>query len=430
MDIENLKTTVIKALGAVITWIGALLPDKLRQFLGRAHKISADKVLWIWALVMIAGLVCFKLISGNLPGITTTLVYAQWWEDDLNPQILQELAAEFEAQNPGVLVQLEKLSWPEIQDLLELDEDGKKKQGAPDIFSIDPYAVYDPAGDTVPTSVISFINPLFYNIELIQAAGFDRPPKNQTEFASYAQRIAQGNGVYGAGLALGGSDPHSVSRHLLSWIWSVIGTPDGSEPLKFNSKEIITVLNFLNQLKPSLYPSPFVVSEDDLLNAFIEGKVGMMIGSVADVRILKERMNVPFGITTVPGTDSYQRKPVFSLAVWYAGINQHTDYPEEAQKFIDFLKEKAGIIAAAAYAVPGDGRRNPELSRDDAYYAKAFDMYEAGEMVRELYGSAEAARLNSIIGDEIKRMFDGIHNPEETANAIQERWERLQETLQ
>jgi multiple sugar transport system substrate-binding protein len=419
------------------TWFGGLLPEKLHKFFGTLHRISAGKVLWIWALAMIAGLFIFKLASGNLPGMSTTLVFAQWWEDELEEQTLSDLAVEFEAQNPGVFIQLERKSWPEIRELLKMGEDGKKKPDAPDLFSIDSYAIYDLESNTLPVfpgdgpengvlPFISFISPLFYNIELLQIAGFDRPPKNQTEFISYAQRINQtGNGVYGVGLALGDNEPRSVSRHLLSWIWAAAGNPKTSDTFEFNSKQIVTVLTFLNQLKPGLYPSPFRLSEADLFTAFSEGKVGMMIGSIADAQILKEKMNGNFGITTIPGPASYERKPVFPLSVWYAGINRQTEHPEEAQKFISFLKEKAGIIAAAAYAVPGNGRRNPELSKNDLYYAKAFDMYEAGEMVKELYGSPKAAELNRIIRDEVKRMFDGIQGPEETAEALQRRWENL-----
>jgi multiple sugar transport system substrate-binding protein len=373
---------------------------------------------------MIAGLFIFKLVSGNLPGINTTLVFAQWWETETETQMFFDLAAEFEAQNPGVFIQLEQKSWTEIRELLVLDEDEKKKQDVPDIFSIDPYSMGE--FENGAEQLISFINPLYYNIDLLQAAGFDRPPKNQTEFASYVQRINQaGNGIYGAGLALGDNEPHKVSRHLLSWIWAAAGNSETSDTLEFNSKSIVAVLTFLNQLKPSLYPSPFHLSEADLLAAFSEGKVGMMIGSIADVRDLKEKMKGNFGITTIPGATSYERKPVFPLSAWYVGINKQTEHPEEARKFIDFLKEKAGTISAAAYAVPGNGRRNPELSKNDPYYAKAFDMYEAGEIVKELYGSPKAAELNAIILDEVKRMFDGMQSPEEAAEAIQFRWENL-----
>jgi hypothetical protein len=50
-------------------------------------------------------------------------------------------------------------------------------------------------------------------------------------------------------------------------------------------------------------------------------------------------------------------------------------------------------------------------------------MYDAGEMVREMYGNSRVSTLNNIIAGEIKKMFSGSQTPEETAAAIQTRWE-------
>jgi multiple sugar transport system substrate-binding protein len=388
---------------------------------------------------MIGGFLLFKIISGNLPGMETTLVFAQWWDDQMENQILETISAEFEAQNPGITVKLEHLSWSEIKELLDAEKPDPNT--VPDIFSIDPIREPESASYLLPfetgdganavsntaAPLVSFINPLFYNIKLLQEAGFDRPPKNQTEFLSYVQRISQaGSGIYGAGLALGNGDLHNVSRHLLSWIWAAAGNHEAIEEFNFNSKQVTAALTFLNQLKQNLYPNPSSLTHADLLKAFSEGKVGMIIGSIADARELKTTMQDDFGITTIPGPESYMRKPVFPLTEWYLGINQQTEYPEEVRNFAAFLKERAGTIAAEAYAVPGNGRRNPDLSKADPIYAKAFDMYEAGEMVREkIYRSSEASNLNSIIRTEIERMFSGSISPEQCAEAIQRNWEAI-----
>jgi ABC-type glycerol-3-phosphate transport system substrate-binding protein len=151
----------------------------------------------------------------------------------------------------------------------------------------------------------------------------------------------------------------------------------------------------------------------------------MVIGSAAKIRELKTVMDGGFGITTIPGPESYTKKPVFPLTLWYAGINRESQYQEEARKFMDFLREKAGTIAAAAYAIPGSGRRNRELSKSDSYYAKAFDMYEAGEMARERYGQRETTALSALIRREVELMFRGLSTPEQCAAAIQREWEAL-----
>jgi len=405
-------------------------PGGARSFFQKLRSVFFFRTLWIWALAIIAGVFLFRLFhSPPVPPKHTTLVFAQWWEGELENNILADIVSAFETANPGVTVILEKKDWEEIRKSLE-------ENTGPDIFSIDPLAVYEMnrasrlaeitegnrrTGNIL--QIISFINPLFYNIELLRNAGFDRPPKNYTEFLSYALRVKETSGVYGAGLALGGGT-HSISRHILSWIWASTDNPESAGTFNFNTKEVIGALKFLNQLKPNLYPNPFSLTEEELFRAFNEGKVGMMIGSTANIKKLKSAP-IGFGITTIPGSESYVKKPVFLLTEWYLGINRRSEYKEEARKFAAFLSEKSDSIAAAAYAIPGSGSRSREIPRDDLFYSKAFDMYEAGEMVRELYASPDILSLNGIINEEVKQMFWDMKTPEQCALAIQTRWENL-----
>ena len=424
--LKGIKFAAKKALdGAVNLW-------------KKARTISFDKALLIWVLALAAGFVLFKVVSKELPGMSSSLVFATWWEDSLEEETLSGLVSEFMSQNPGITVKLEKKNWDEIWTLLEDEErvNGRndRRRSALDIFSIDPYAIHelerrsflaafenDEISSGNALQVISFINPLFYNIDLLQAAGFDRPPKNQTEFLSYVQRLKE-TGVNGAGLAL--SDPRNIGQQLLSWIWTSAGNPEAVQSFSFNSREMIAVLNFLNQLNQNLYSDPFTLSEAELLETFADGNLGMMIGSTRDIQKLKAT-EINFGITTIPSPESYTKKPVFPLTVWYVGINHQSNNQEGAQKFAVFLKERAETIAAAAYAVPGYGIRNRERSRNDPYYAKAFDMYEAAEMVREIYVSSNLNDFNSIIQMEIELMFQGNKTPEACAEAIQLGWQDL-----
>jgi ABC-type glycerol-3-phosphate transport system substrate-binding protein len=407
---------------------------------------STDKILWVWAIVMAVGLLAFNFFGRSLPRLRsgTNLVFVQWWEDDLETDTLQKLIAEYEEQNSGVKIQLEHKSRSELRGLLdEIAADGsgneKKQTADADIFTIEPYWMDDlekagilalrtgkrPEDDPL----ISFINPLFYNIDLLKASGFDRPPKNREEFLAYSKAIT-GQGNYGAALSLAEEDPLSVSRHLLSWLWaSGIGLENGvaAEIFRFDAKPVIETLTFLNQLKPSLYPPPFFMTEKERQRFFAEGKIGMMIGSVSEIKELREKMGDVFSITTVPGLQTYVGKPVFFLSGWFMGVNEKSAKKEEAAKFAAFLRGRAGILAAAAFAIPGSGGQYTESVKTDPFYSKAIDMSNAGEMIREMYKNKPAAppELNNIVREEVQRMFDGSQGPEETAQAIQSRWEKL-----
>jgi multiple sugar transport system substrate-binding protein len=398
-------------------------------------QISSDKKLWIWAVVMTAGLLVFWILTrGNLPAvIDRTLVFAQWWEDELEEGVLEALAEDFERQNPGFKIRLERKSRDEVKALIAgtpADAKARKKKGA-DIYSLEGFWLNDLADNLLPLNavdgenralpVISFINPLFYNIGLLKAAGFNRPPKNQAELLAYAQAIAN-SGKYGAILALGGDNPDSVNRQLLSWIWpaALIRSENGGDAFQFTSKAVVETLSFLNQLKPFLYPAPFAVTEETRLAVFTDGKAAMMIGPVSDIAAIRKKTNNEFGITTIPAPAAYVGKPVFSLSTWYAGIAADSGQPEKAAAFTAFLAERASLLARSAFAVPGSGKRDSELTKTDPLYSKACDMYDAGEMVRE---TGRARALNAVIYEEVKRMFEGVQTPEETAAAIQRRWE-------
>ena len=396
------------------------------------RKISAEKTLLIWALAIVMGLLLFKLINRDLPGMSVSLVFGTWWEEELEENSLPKLINEFEAQNPGITVTLEKMSWDEIKMSLgetaakPAENSGNAKNRInPDVFSIEPYDIHElennSAGNVLP--IIAFINPLFYNIDLLKAAGFDRPPKNQTEFLSYVQRLKE-TGVNGAGLAM--KDPRSISSQFLSWIWAAADNPESAGSFNFNSKTVIETLSFLNKLYQNLYTNPLNLSEAELLEAFRNKQVGMMIGSIAAVQKLKST-DINFGITTIPSPESYTKKPVFALSYWYAGINSRCTNQEAAQKFLAFLKEKGETIAAAAYAIPGSGSRSLELTKSDPYYAKAFDMFEAGDTTREIYRSSNPGDLNNVIRREAELLFKGIKTPEQCVETIQQNWTKLAE---
>jgi len=399
---------------------------------------SPDRVLWLWAVCVTAGMLLFYLFAGFIPGMGKPLTFYQWWEDDLDRAALEQICEEFETVNPGIKVKLVKASAAEIKERLGTTEEEAKKARIeiPDVVSAEGIWLDEkPQALAAAEQVISFISPLYYNITLLEQAGYDRPPKTQTDFFAYVQSVASSApGVSGAALALaprrgeGGG-----ASQILAWIWAgglsatggLAGTTGiaetGIEGFDFSSRTVTETLSFINNLKPFLYGDPFTLTEDQMAAAFAEGKIALMITSIG--RAQKIAMGeIQFGITTVPSPS--MGKPAFALSSWYAGISAACKRQEEARLFLDFLVKKAPQIGLAAYAVPGSGERNADLYGGDGYYAKAWDMYDSGEMIREVYGDGKVPALNEIIYDEIKNMFGG-KSPEETAKAIQARWEAL-----
>jgi ABC-type glycerol-3-phosphate transport system substrate-binding protein len=397
-------------------------------------RIALDHILWIWAILIAVGIIIFKLTSGGLPGMASRIVFTSWWETELAPDTLQNLITKFEEKNPDISITLNTVKHDEIRELLQ-----NKGKDAGDIISVDSFWLPDledlslltPLNTATGESgryalpVISVNNPLFYNIKLLQEAGFDRPPKTQAEFLAYAQKINKpAEGISGAALALSAGDSESVSREILSWIFNAAGVPvENSEGVSyadyhFTSKQAVPVFEFLNQLKGSLYLDPYTLSPQQKIDAFKAGKIGMIIAPASELRNLSE---ADFSVTTIPVLPAFMGKSVFSLSSWYVGVNAETTKQEAAETFIRYLRDNSGAIAAAAYAIPGNGRRNPEMAKASANYIKAFDMYDAGEMVRNR--PPITAEFNTAVRSAVGRMFAGSLTPAEAAAAVQAAWE-------
>jgi multiple sugar transport system substrate-binding protein len=276
---------------------------------------------------------------------------------------------------------------------------------------------------------ISFMNPLFYNIPLLEEAGFDRPPGNRGELLAYARAVSDpAAGRSGLALAFGAANPPGLYRDFYSWIWASGISMVREGRLNFNTRQISGTLAFLKQLQEEdlLLSGALTRTEAEKLEAFISGRAAMMISSVSDIHILRQRMGEgSFGITVIPPDASYTGKPLLGMTSWYLGIPKSSENREAALKFLAFLRERSAAAAENAHAVPGDGSNNIGYIYNDPLYAKAYDMYTAGETVQEFIGFPRLGELEAIVREQAGALFVSGRSPEEAAEEIQRRWEEL-----
>jgi multiple sugar transport system substrate-binding protein len=281
------------------------------------------------------------------------------------------------------------------------------------------------------------MTPLFYNIEILQAAGFDRPPKNQDEFAAFAKAVTDPKADrYGFALGLGEQDPQGVYRDIFPWIWAAGQPMTESGDLKFDTPQAAAALRFLQGLiqEGVIAPGSFTKTGKDRLEEFNAGKIGMMIASIQDVRALAsdprsadqrsvdQKSSVPFGITTIPAPASYFGKPVFGLTNWCAGISRTGKHKDEAWAFIAFLSERAPLIAARSGAIHGSSNAVDADQNDDPLSAKAYDIYEAGDALEEFAGFPGEVFLERVVREEVRRLLEENQSPEYTAAVVQKRF--------
>ena len=385
-------------------------------------------------------------------------------EEFFGSKTMETLMWEFNEQNPDLRISLLNVPGDKIS-----DKSGEKNK-EPDILFFDEsefndltvgetllplaYLSEDETIDLKPAiPLVSFMNLLFFNIELLQAAGFDRPPKTSEDFLLYAKTISTANNgiladAAGAVMALSPANKQSLSRDIFSWIWASgwdFWPDEGSSPTAplIDTKPVINELNFLSKLYREGVLSPesgsvpqnqalslnsFELTEEQALEGFARGKIAMIIASTRAIPALREKMgDGAFGITTIPSGGAAGKYSV-SLTGIFAGINKNCAYPDAARVFLEFLASKSPLLCAQLKAVPGYvpdlvSGDNKNYIKEDPFYAKAWEIFETSVVVRGFLGVPGAQEYENAVREEIRPFFEGRRTAQETVNAIQRRWD-------
>lgn len=374
------------------------------------------------------------------------LFFTQWWEEEMETDSLRALIREFEERRPDITIVLDTRPYSEIRDQLVYKKGGDEAAFSPDILGLDPSWLYElvesgflenldgyqgkSAEDTSLSPswalpVADTMDVLFYNIDILQAAGFDRPPKDRETFSRIARAVTNAaQDRYGLTLALGAENPQAVYTDFFPWFWAG-GIPLFQEgQIRYDTPQGIDTLEFLADLYRNdlVVPGSFVKKTVEKREEFISGKAAMMIGSASDISTCQER-GLHFGVTTVPGPASYIGKPVFGLRGWYAGLNRESKYKAEAWDFLCFLTEKRFQISKAARAVPG-GRTAEDYINTDPLYSKIYDIYEIGEALEEFTRVPKMRDTENIFREALYRLLEEGQSSTAAARAIQQALEK------
>ncbi|MDL2229003.1 ABC transporter substrate-binding protein [Treponema sp. OttesenSCG-928-L16] len=422
--------------------------NKTKRNLLRNIFILIAAFLWITAFFI----KCRKPAAEAEKNVSLSFVH--WWEDQLEEGTLASITEEFEARYPRINIKPEYIPYGTLQKRLQDSAEETKVPG--DIIALDPrwagmlkqndllLALDDAAGEPASGSsfisspgnefpdiipLVSFINVLFYNIDILSEQGFDRPPKNRGEFLSYARTI--GNSAapkQSLVLALGKGNADGIYEDIYSWIWASGQQMMSEGRPGFSSAQTLEILGFLRQLydEKLLEQGLFSNTGRDKLKQFAEGNACMMTGPVSAIAALrKENPGLNFGITVIPGSSAYFGKPIFSSHCWYAGILKESAHPEEALLFLSFLDEKSTALGLASHGIPWESAAINEYIDQDPLYGKAFDIYSAGESSGEFYCNPNPFSFEDIVRQEVIRFFNRLQSAEETAERINSQWEAL-----
>jgi multiple sugar transport system substrate-binding protein len=404
-------------------------------------------------LLAVAG--CSAGGSGGDSGGDVTIEFAQWWEPELPDGEFRALMDEFEEQNPGIKVEL--ISGPyaatkeqlfagaasgTMPDVVGLDgawvSDFASQGVITDLTALMGEAGYDDSelasqvqvdGATYMIPVVNFVYPMFTNDALLADAGVDAPPTNRTEFAEAAAAVSGlGDNTSGWILPLSLEAPNGIQNDVMSWTWASGGTMLADGRPDVTNDDVTSTVDYVQGLWDDgvIAPGSFTMKEQDKVEEFTNGRVGMMIDSLAHINLIREaNPDLEFSISAVPAEDGYEGERGIPYASWGIGVAESSEHPEEAFKLIEFLmsQETNAELSSIAGAFPGNKNSTPDFVADDELFADAFEIYQAGYPANEFTGLPVAEQLMRLFGEQFQVLLDGGQTTEEMLDKTQAAWE-------
>jgi len=385
-------------------------------------------------------------------GGTVTLDFSQWWEVELNQGVMRGLMDRFEKDNPGIKVNL--ISNPYAA-TMDLEIAGAATKTLPDVVAINGTTVYDlydqgalanlstlmkDAGfdasqlandDKIDGSVyliraLNFTYPMYYNTDLLSAAGIKDLPTNRTEFAAMAKAVTDPKkNIYAWSLPINVQSPAGFVSQ--SWLWSGGGRflKDGKPD--FASDQVKSWLEFLQSQYKAGYVAPgaFTQQEQAMVEEFTAGRNAAMIGSLAHINgIRKTNPKLKFTIAPVPAVDGYTGKRGIAGASWGLGVAENSQHKAEAWKLIQWIMSTDinSELATQAIGFPGNKNSVPGYVKGDELFTKAFEIYQQSEMVTELDGKPKALDLFRNLNENLVKLLDGKADVPATQQSLQDYW--------
>ncbi|WP_295841897.1 sugar ABC transporter substrate-binding protein [uncultured Microbacterium sp.] len=403
-------------------------------------------------LLAMAG--CSSNSSGTSSDGNVTIEFAQWWEPELGDGQFRGLMDQFEKENPGIKVDL--VSGPyastkeqlfagaasgTMPDVVGLDgawvSDFAKQGVIADLSKLMSDSGYDESqlasqikvdGSTYMIPVVNFVYPMFTNDGLLAQAGVSAPPSTRTEFADAAKKItALGGDVSGWVLPLSLEAPNGVQNDVMSWVWASGGSmlKDGQPDL--TNSDVSSATDFIQQMWDDkvIAPGSFTMKEQDKVEEFTNGRVGMMIDSLAHINLIRQsNPDLTFSISAIPAKDGFTGERGIPYASWGIGVAENSEHKDAAFKLVQFLmgKDVNSELSTMAKAFPGNTESVPTFVEDDALFKTAFDIYKKGYPANEFTGLPVAEELMRQFGTEFQSALDGQESMSDALKKTQDEW--------
>lgn len=410
-------------------------------------------LLLMFSLLIVSSVIWAQGAEEKAEG-PVTIEFIQWWAPELPDGSFREIMDDFEEQNPGIKVEL--ISGPyantrdqivtgaatgTLSDVVGLDGawvNDLAKQGAiapmdelmesNDFDASQVAAIIKLDNKSYMFPVASFVYPIFVNLDLFEEAGISELPETREDFMKAAEKLTNpSKNQYGWVLPLSLQSPNGIQNDVMSWVWASGGSMLKNGKPNLTNSEVIDALEFIKSMYDDglISPGSFAKQEQDKVEEFVNGRIGMMVDTLAHINMIRERNpDLNFTISDFPAVKGYSGKKGLPYAAWGIGISENSEHKEEAWKLVSYLmsSEVNSKLVSIANAFPGNVNATPDFVTTDELFGKGFEIFQAGYLENEFVGLPVAEELMRMFDEEIQLMLDGKQSAEEAAAKAQEKW--------
>jgi multiple sugar transport system substrate-binding protein len=383
------------------------------------------------------------------------LTFSQWWAPQMPAGSMAKIVSSFEKANPNISVKLISAPFDTVQsqtiseaasgtmsDIVGLDGawvNPLYKQGAlanlTDLMKKAKFKSSDLAsqvgykGITYDIPVVNFVYPLFTNDAILSKAGIAKPPTTWSEFTADAKKITTSQpGTAGWVVPLGTTNPNGVQNDILSWAWGSGGSMlKNGQPDLTNNPKVTAAVNLAKGLVQGndVVPGANSIQEPDKVTNFENGRVGMMINSMAMINTITQgAKDLKFTVSAQPTQDGFTGKPGILTAAWGIGISAKSAHPTQAWQFVQYLlsKEANSNLSTLANGFPGNKTSSPSFTGTDPHFKTAFQIYQKSTAVNEFVGLPAADQLMTEFLTEFQKTVAGQESTSTMLQNVQTQW--------
>jgi multiple sugar transport system substrate-binding protein len=279
-----------------------------------------------------------------------------------------DLISRFEAKYPGEKVNLNLISWDDIEQKVETLVSTHQQ---PDILNLDAYSNF--AADNLLAPVKDVVSPqlekefipafarngvvkgqqygipfdasvraFFYNKTAFAQAGIKSPPTTWQQLEADAETIKQKTSFIPYGMDMG---PEESEAEFSLWAMGNGGGWVHGNKWAIDQPANVQALQFMNQMakKGLTNPDPGTANQTPVWQAFAQGKIAMMEGSdVLPSMIQQYDPKMKYGISAVPVNAGH--KPVTLGVEDYLMVFNTTKHAGVDKNFIDFFYQPKNYI--------------------------------------------------------------------------------------